>query len=128
MIKGIEALVIECLLTARSYGIEDTIIESLNRSFPGTDWEKRGSYMLNRVLQHGRRRAAELREVATTIQEAGLTPRMAPAAAEVQEWVAILVEQLPELKSATDREWRTSLDALRGKKGAADFASSSARR
>jgi len=128
MIKGIEALVVECFLTARSYGIEDTIIESLNSSFPGTDWEKRGSYMLSRVLQHGRRRAAELREVATTIQEAGLSRRMAPAAAEVQEWVAILVERLPELKSATDREWRRSLDALRGKKGAADFASSSATR
>ena len=128
MIKGIEALVVECFLTARRYGIEDTIIQSLNSSFPGTDWEKRGSYMMSRVLQHGRRRAAELREVATTIREAGFIARMAPAAAEVQEWVADRVEQLPELKSATDREWRSTLDTLSGSKAAADVASSSATR
>ncbi len=110
MIKGIEALVIECFVTARSYGIEDDIIDSLNRSFPGTDWEKRAAYMTGRVLQHGRRRAAELREVAATVAEAGLAPRMAPAAAEVQDWVADMVAQLPELKS--DRDWRAILDLL----------------
>jgi 3-hydroxyisobutyrate dehydrogenase-like beta-hydroxyacid dehydrogenase len=114
MIKGIEALVIECFVTARSYGIEDDIIESLNRSFPGTDWEKRGAYMTSRVLQHGRRRAAELREVAATVAEAGLAPRMAPAAAEVQDWVADMVAQLPELNS--DRDWRAILDLLRAAK------------
>jgi 3-hydroxyisobutyrate dehydrogenase-like beta-hydroxyacid dehydrogenase len=110
MIKGIEALVIECFLTARHYGIEDEIVDSLNGSFPGTDWEKRGAYMTGRVLQHGRRRAAELREVATTVAEAGLSPKMAPAAAEVQDWVADMVAQLPELKS--EHDWRTILDLL----------------
>ncbi|HLI80404.1 MAG TPA: DUF1932 domain-containing protein [Candidatus Binataceae bacterium] len=110
MIKGIEALVIECFVTARRYGIEDDIIDSLNRSFPGTDWEKRAAYMTGRVLQHGRRRAAELREVAATVAEAGLAPKMAPAAAEVQDWVADKVAQLPELKS--DRDWRAILNLL----------------
>jgi 3-hydroxyisobutyrate dehydrogenase-like beta-hydroxyacid dehydrogenase/catechol 2,3-dioxygenase-like lactoylglutathione lyase family enzyme len=112
MIKGLEALVIECFVTARRFGIEDDIIDSLNRSFPGTDWEKRGAYMTGRVLQHGRRRAAELREVAATVAEAGLAPRMAPAAAAVQDWVAEVVAQLPELKS--DRDWRAILDLLGG--------------
>jgi len=112
MIKGIEALVVECFVTARAYGIEDAIIDSLNRSFPGTDWEKRGAYMMSRVLLHGRRRAAELREVATTVAEAGVAARMAPAAAEVQDWVADRVAETPELKSATDHDWRTILDLL----------------
>jgi len=112
MIKGIEALVVECFVTARAYGIEDAIVDSLNRSFPGTDWERRGAYMTSRVLQHGRRRAAELREVATTVTEAGVAPRMAPAAAEVQDWVADRVAEMPELKSATDHDWRTVLDLL----------------
>lgn len=112
MIKGIEALVVECFVTARAYGIEDAIVDSLNRSFPGTDWETRGAYMTSRVLQHGRRRAAELREVATTVTEAGVAPRMAPAAAEVQDWVADRVAEMPELKSATDHDWRTVLDLL----------------
>jgi 3-hydroxyisobutyrate dehydrogenase-like beta-hydroxyacid dehydrogenase len=115
MIKGMEALAVECFVTARGYGIEDQIIDSLNRSFPGTDWEKRGAYMTSRVLQHGRRRAAELREVAVTVAEAGLTPHMAPAAAEVQDWVADLVAQQPELKS--DQDWRAVLDLLRTSRG-----------
>jgi 3-hydroxyisobutyrate dehydrogenase-like beta-hydroxyacid dehydrogenase len=112
MIKGIEALVVECFVTARAYGIEDVIVDSLNRSFPGTDWEKRGAYMTNRVLQHGRRRAAELREVATTVAEAGVVPRMARAAAEVQDWVADTVAELPELQATTDHDWRAILDLL----------------
>ena len=112
MIKGIEALVVECFVTARAYGIEDAIVASLNRSFPGTDWEMRGAYMTSRVLQHGRRRAAELREVATTVSEAGVAPRMAPAAAEVQDWVADRVAEIPELQAATAHDWRTLLDLL----------------
>ena len=112
MIKGLEALVVECFVTARAYGIEDAIVDSLNRSFPGTDWETRGVYMTSRVLKHGRRRAEELREVATTVAEAGLAPRMAPAAAEVQDWVADRVAEMPELQAATDHDWRTILDLL----------------
>jgi 3-hydroxyisobutyrate dehydrogenase-like beta-hydroxyacid dehydrogenase len=116
MIKGIEALVVECFVTARAYGIEDAIVDSLNRSFPGTDWETRGAYMTGRVLKHGRRRAAELREVATTVAEAGLVPRMAPAAAEVQDWVADRVAEMPELPTATDQPWRAILDLLGSKR------------
>jgi 3-hydroxyisobutyrate dehydrogenase-like beta-hydroxyacid dehydrogenase len=112
MIKGIEALVVECFITARAYGIEDTIVDSLNRSFPGTDWEMRGAYMTSRVLKHGRRRAGELREVATTVSEAGVAPRMASAAAEVQDWVADMVAEMPELQAAADLDWRTILDLL----------------
>jgi 3-hydroxyisobutyrate dehydrogenase-like beta-hydroxyacid dehydrogenase len=128
MIKGIEALVVECFVTARAYGIEDPIVESLNRTFPGTDWEVRGAYMTSRVLQHGRRRAAELREVASTIAEAGVAPRMAAAAAAVQDWVADMVAELPELKAATDRDWRTILDSLGTSKRAADSSPVATRR
>ena len=37
MIKGMEALTAECLLTAKKLGIDDTIIASLDGSFPGFD-------------------------------------------------------------------------------------------
>jgi 3-hydroxyisobutyrate dehydrogenase-like beta-hydroxyacid dehydrogenase len=120
MIKGIEALVVESFVTARAYGIEDAIVDSLNRSFPGTDWEMRGAYMTSRVLKHGRRRAAELREVATTVAEAGVAARMAPAAAQVQDWVADRVGEMPELQAATDHDWRTILDLLGTSKRAWD--------
>ena len=112
MIKGMEALTVECLMTARRYGVEDTIIASLNQSFPGLAWERQAGYNIERVVQHGRRRAAEMREVAATVGAAGLEPLMASATAERQDWVADLVERLPGIRSADETDWRTTLDRL----------------
>ena len=78
MIKGIESLAVECFLTSRRYGVEDTIIASLEETFPELDWEKLAGYLIGRVVQHGRRRAAEMREVADTERAgwcAGSPPR-----------------------------------------------------
>jgi 3-hydroxyisobutyrate dehydrogenase-like beta-hydroxyacid dehydrogenase len=112
MIKGLEALTVECMMTARQYGVEDTIIASLDESFPGFGWEKRAGYMIGRVVQHGRRRAAEVREVAETIRGVGLDPLMASATAERQDWIADLAAELPEARMASDGAWRTTVDAL----------------
>jgi 3-hydroxyisobutyrate dehydrogenase-like beta-hydroxyacid dehydrogenase len=88
MIKGLEAMVIESFTTARHYGVEDAVIASLQETFPGIDWEKQASYFFQRVIEHGRRRSEEVREVAATVQEAGLTPWSAAGTAERQAWVA----------------------------------------
>lgn len=112
MIKGIEALSVECFLTARQYGVEDTIIASLNETFPQLDWKKLAGYLISRVVQHGRRRAAEMREVAATVDTIGLHPVMATATADRQDWVADQVVKAPELKAVRDEEWRTMLDTL----------------
>lgn len=112
MIKGLEALTVECLMTARRYGVEDSIVASLDKSFPHMGWNDRAGYLIGRVLEHGRRRAAEMREVADTVAEAGLTPLMASAIADRQQWVADLVARQPDLARANDRAWRDHLDAL----------------
>jgi 3-hydroxyisobutyrate dehydrogenase-like beta-hydroxyacid dehydrogenase len=88
MIKGLEAMVIEAFTTARHYGVEDAVIASLQETFPGIDWDKQASYFFQRVIEHGRRRSEEVREVAVTVQEAGLTPWSAAGTAERQAWVA----------------------------------------
>jgi 3-hydroxyisobutyrate dehydrogenase-like beta-hydroxyacid dehydrogenase len=111
MIKGIEALTVECFLTARRYGVEDRIVASLDQSFP-LDWEKLAGYLIGRTVQHGRRRAAEVREVAATVSAAGLAPLLATATAERQDWVADQAAAAPALKSIKDAEWRTILDQL----------------
>ena len=74
MIKGLEAMVVESFSAARAYGVEDAVLASLAETFPGIDWEKQGSYFFQRVIEHGRRRAEEMREVAQTVREAGLEP------------------------------------------------------
>jgi hypothetical protein len=79
MIKGLEAMVIESFTTARHYGVEDAVIASLQETFPGIDWEKQGAYFFQRVIEHGRRRSEEVREVAETVREAGLVPHSAAA-------------------------------------------------
>jgi len=92
MIKGMEAMVIESFTTARHYGVEDALIASLQETFPGIDWEKQGAYFFQRVIEHGRRRSEEVREVAQTVREAGLEPWSAAGTAERQAWVADLAD------------------------------------
>jgi len=88
MIKGIEALLTESMLTARHYGVEAEVLGSLSDLLPVGDWEKLARYMISRSLEHGVRRAEEMREVAATVREAGLEPLMSSATAERQDWAA----------------------------------------
>ena len=107
IVKGMEALLSESMLTARAYGVEETVLRSLDDLFPGPDWKKLSRYMISRTLEHGRRRAEEMREVARTVSEAGLDPHMSAAAAERQDWA-------PQFASAlSEKELDDMLDAIR---------------
>jgi 3-hydroxyisobutyrate dehydrogenase-like beta-hydroxyacid dehydrogenase len=117
MIKGLEAMVIESLTTARHYGVEDAVIASLYETFPGIDWEKQAAYFFQRVIEHGRRRAEELHEAAHTVQDAGLPPWSATATAQRQAQVADLADAGlfgPRGSSGFARspDWRTEADRL----------------
>ncbi len=90
MIKGIEALVLESMLAASAYRVEERVLASLDETFPGLNWERIAGYMLERMVSHGKRRASEMREVASTLREIGLDPTMAEAAAARQQWIADL--------------------------------------
>ena len=76
MVKGLEALTLECFLAARRTGVEDQIIASLSTSYPGLDWPKLAEYNLERMANHGIRRAHEMEEVADTLRELGIDPHM----------------------------------------------------
>lgn len=117
MIKGLEAMVIESFTAARAYGVEDQVLASLAETFPGIDWEKQGAYFFQRVIQHGRRRAEEVREVAETVRDAGLTPWSASGTAERQAWVADLADSglfgergSPAFGKSAD--WRVEADRI----------------
>jgi 3-hydroxyisobutyrate dehydrogenase-like beta-hydroxyacid dehydrogenase len=90
MVKGLEALMAECFLAARRAGVEDAVIASLADSHPGTDWRGRGAYNLERMMVHGTRRAAEMREVARTVADLGLGGTMSAATADWQARVGAL--------------------------------------
>ncbi|ARN19052.1 NAD(P)-dependent oxidoreductase [Piscinibacter gummiphilus] len=117
IIKGMEAMMIESLVTARHYGVEDSVLASLAETFPQIDWEKQAAYFFQRVIEHGRRRSEEVREVAETVREAGLVPWSADGTADRQAWVANLADDgvfTPRDSPgfARSADWRTEADRL----------------
>ncbi len=108
MIKGLEALICECVLSGRLAGVDDIVLATLEDTFPGFDWPKRAAYMLERVMTHGIRRASELREVALTVDLLGLDGRMARATVDWQQEIGDL-----RLKASDHgADYRSRADAI----------------
>jgi len=90
MIKGLEALACECALAGRAAGVDAVVLASLDETFPGFDWKSRAAYMMERVMTHGVRRAAEMREVALTVDGLGLDGAMSRGAVAWQQRIGAL--------------------------------------
>lgn len=112
MIKGLEALVIESFTTARRYGVEAAMLDTLRETFPGIDWDKQGAYFFSRAVQHGKRRAEEMREAATTVKEAGFAPTMTAPIAGKHDWVAALAREGVFDGVGKDAPWQDYADRL----------------
>ena len=109
IVKGIEAIVVESMLAARQYGADGAVLASLQKSDPEIDWAARADYVFERVLRHGRRRAAEMRFAGEAVSDAGYPPRLSVAIAELQDAMADHAEAdralfaLADYKAAADR-------------------------
>ena len=90
MVKGLEALTAECYLAARLAGVEDKVMHSLAASKTGIGEATQVAYNLERMMVHGQRRAAEMREVAITVTDLGLPEGMATATAGWQQLIGDL--------------------------------------
>lgn len=106
MVKGLEALTLECFLAARVAGVEDQVVASLTQSYPGMDWNKATEYNLERMANHGIRRAHEMEEVADTLRELGVDPHITAGTIrrqyEMGEWgkISPLKEAIPQGRAA----------------------------
>lgn len=105
VVKGVEALVTESMLTARKWGVEGTVLASLSNLLPADDWEALAAYLISRSLVHGTRRAEEMREAVATVADAGVEPLMAEATARRQDIAGLLTD-------AVHDDLRPMLDAL----------------
>lgn len=119
LMKGLEALAVECLFAARQYGAEDAVLESLAATYPGLGWKNQlPDYLISRVAQHGRRRAAEMREVAEALRSVGVEPTMSLATADRQQWVG---DEMDEknlcYEGNSSFSWRQLADAIAGRQG-----------
>jgi 3-hydroxyisobutyrate dehydrogenase-like beta-hydroxyacid dehydrogenase len=114
VIKGLEALAVESMLAARRFGAEQEVLASLQGTFPQMGWQdKLPDYLISRVAEHGRRRAAEMREVAHTLEDVGIEPTMARATAARQD--ALIDEMVVKGLSYSHGQpfsWRVLADAL----------------
>jgi 3-hydroxyisobutyrate dehydrogenase-like beta-hydroxyacid dehydrogenase len=86
IVKGMEALLTECVLGASRYGAEERVFRSLGETFPGLDWADMATYMVGRVVVHGERRAREMEEVVETLRSSGVDPIMAEATVRRMDW------------------------------------------
>jgi 3-hydroxyisobutyrate dehydrogenase-like beta-hydroxyacid dehydrogenase len=86
IVKGLEALLTECVLGACRYHADERVFASLAESFPGIQWKKLADYMVGRAVVHGERRAREMEEVAATLREIDIEPIMAEAIVRRMDW------------------------------------------
>jgi 3-hydroxyisobutyrate dehydrogenase-like beta-hydroxyacid dehydrogenase len=105
IVKGLEAILTESMLAARHYGVEDVVLDSLSDVLSPPNWPLNAKYMISRSLEHGVRRAEEMREAARTVAEANVPPTMSEAIAIRQDWAAAH-------KSALSPDLKTMLDAI----------------
>jgi len=111
MIKGIEALTLECFLAAARAGVIDDVAASMRNNYPGLDWAKIVPYNLERMAVHGERRAAEMEEVAETLRELGVEPLMTNATVKRQREMAQIGRQ-PTVRGVLDKDRVTMLGAI----------------
>jgi 3-hydroxyisobutyrate dehydrogenase-like beta-hydroxyacid dehydrogenase len=111
MIKGIEALTLECFLAAKHAGIVDEVAASLKNNYPTLDWNRVIEYNIERMASHGVRRADEMDQVAETLRELGIEPLMATATSTRQREMGRIGKE-PAVR-ATLKEGRAAmLDAI----------------
>lgn len=90
MVKGLEALTAECVLAAEAAGVRDAVLASLDASNPTGSWSDRIAYNLERMMQHGLRRAAEMEEVVKTLEGLGTGSVMTRGTVERQRAIGLL--------------------------------------
>jgi 3-hydroxyisobutyrate dehydrogenase-like beta-hydroxyacid dehydrogenase len=114
IIKGLEAITVESMFTARRYGAEKQVLESLAATYPGMGWDgELPDYLISRVAEHGKRRAAEMREAAQAVADAGLKPLTALATAERQDWLAQAIAEFSlAVPEGENFAWQELADAV----------------
>jgi len=111
MIKGIEALTLECFLAAARAGVIDEVATSMKNNYPGLDWAKIVPYNLERMANHGERRAAEMEEVADTLRELGVEPLMTAATVKRQREMGQIGTQ-QSVRGVLDKDRAAMLNAI----------------
>jgi 3-hydroxyisobutyrate dehydrogenase-like beta-hydroxyacid dehydrogenase len=119
IVKGLEALLTECVLGASRYNADERVFASLAETFPAINWKELADYMVGRVVVHGERRAREMEEVAATLREIDIEPIMAEAIVRRMDWsVELGLKQI--FQGEAPQSYRHVVDAATKKPVGAD--------
>lgn len=112
MINGLGALTTKWLSTARHYDAEERVLALATRQIPTHGLGCAPAALLSsRVAEHGWRWPEEMEEVAMTVADAGLEPRMSLAISAAQR---DLVDRMADLgiPYAEPFDWKVPVDRL----------------
>lgn len=84
IIKGLEALLVDCAKASEYAGVQDGVFASLKETFPSIDWHALAEDMKERVATHGKRRSEEMREAGEMLTDFGFDAELALAVANAQ--------------------------------------------
>jgi len=84
IVKGLEALMVDCAKASECWGVKDDVFSSLQATFPAIDFHALAADMRERVATHGVRRAAEMAEAGEMLAALGINPDLAIAVSAAQ--------------------------------------------
>jgi 3-hydroxyisobutyrate dehydrogenase-like beta-hydroxyacid dehydrogenase len=84
VIKGLEALLVDCAKASEHAGVQEKVFASLAETFPSIDWHALAEDMKERVATHGIRRAEEMREAGEMLSNFGFDAELVLAVADAQ--------------------------------------------
>jgi len=116
MIKGIEALTLECFLAAQRADIVDAVADSMKNNYPGIDFKQVADYNIERMANHGERRAAEMEESCATLRELGLDPLMTECTVKRQREMGA-IGKVDSVRVTLDGDRHAMLEAIDAVKG-----------
>jgi len=86
--KGLSVLLLETLHASRTYGVEETVLASLNESLTVRPLHETTDLLLPRTAIHTERRVAEMKEVVSTLDMLGIDATMSEAVKAKLQWLA----------------------------------------
>lgn len=110
VMKGLEALLLECLLGARRYGLDAPVLASLERSL-ARPFSQLANGLLTTDAIHAGRRSEEAAMSAETLEDVGLDPVVTRAVAGRLRWVAELGMK-EHFGGVVPKDWQEALAGI----------------
>jgi len=109
--KGLEALLVECMLGARRYGIDEVVLASFSKFMARASFADTANLLLTTDAIHAQRRAEEAAMSADALSEIGVEPIMTRATAARLRWVAELGMKA-HFKGVVPADYKVAIEAI----------------